>query len=286
VSGRTLKIILVLVFLVGATVIGFLFFRPAYPPHVQLPAEMVGIVAGFPITNTMVAAWLSIITLLVLFRLATANMKMVPGRGQNLAEIVIEAFLGLAENVAGRARARVFFPVIMTIFLFILTSNWMGLLPGYHTIYIASPDIHHPGMVPLIRAANTDLNMTLALALASVVATTIFGIRHLGIGEYAGKFFNFREGPIGVFVGFLELISEFSRIISFTFRLFGNIFAGEVLLAVVGFLIPWIVILPFFGLELFVGFIQAFVFAILTLVFMTVATTSHAHHESHEEGHH
>ncbi|HUE75250.1 MAG TPA: F0F1 ATP synthase subunit A [Chloroflexota bacterium] len=285
--GRNLRIILIVAFLAGATIVGFLFFRVKTVPHIQLPAEIVAFVGGFPITNTMVAAWLTIILLLVLFRLVTANLQMVPGRAQNLAEVLIEGAVGLAESVAGRERARIFFPLVMTIFLFVLTSNWMGLLPGYHTIYIQSPDDHHHGeMVPLIRSANTDLNMTLALALVAVVGATYFGIRQLGIGEYAGKFFNFREGVIGFFIGILELISEFSRILSFAFRLFGNIFAGEVLLAVVGFLIPWIVILPFFGLELFVGFIQAFVFAMLTLVFMTVATTSHAHHESHEEGHH
>ena len=132
-------------------------------------------------------------------------------------------------------------------------------------------------MVPLLRAASSDLNTTLAIALVSVTFTQIVGLRHLG-GEYLGRFFNVRGGPIGFYVGILELIAEFAKIISFTFRLFGNVFAGEVLIAVMTFLVPWIVVLPFYGLELFVGFIQAFVFAVLTLAFMSLATESHAEH--------
>src|SRR5262249_7027906 len=164
-----------------------------------------------------------------------------------------------------------------TIFFFVITANWMGLVPGFGSIgyWENVPGEEQQEFVPLLRAATTDLNTTLAIALTSVIATQVFGLRTLG-GGYVSKFINFR-GPIDFYVGILELIAEFAKIISFTFRLFGNIFAGEVLLAVIVFLVPWIAALPFYGLELFVGFIQAFVFAVLTLVFMTLATTAHEH---------
>ena len=135
-------------------------------------------------------------------------------------------------------------------------------------------------MVPFLRSAATDLNMTLALALVSVFLTQYFGIKALGF-RYFSKFIAIDfskgafEGFINLFVGILELISEFAKIISFTFRLFGNVFAGEVLLGVMAFLIPYLVSLPFYGLELFVGFIQALVFMMLTLVFFSLSTIGH-----------
>jgi len=142
--------------------------------------------------------------------------------------------------------------------------------------------------VPLLRPSSTDLNMTLALSLFAVIAVQIFGFRTLGIKGYAGKFFSLKGGPIMLYVGLLELIGEFSKILSFSFRLFGNIFAGEVLMIVISFLVPFVAALPFYGLEIFVGFIQAFIFATLTLIFMTVAVTGHGeeHHEQHEAAEH
>jgi F-type H+-transporting ATPase subunit a len=133
-----------------------------------------------------------------------------------------------------------------------------------------------PELVPLFRAATADLNTTLALAIFSIVLTQIFGFQHLKLG-YLKKFFNF-SNPLMTFVGILELVSEFAKIVSFAFRLFGNVFAGEVLLAVMAFLVPVVVPMPFYGLELFVGFIQALVFAMLSLVFFNMATQSHDEH--------
>lgn len=140
-----------------------------------------------------------------------------------------------------------------------------------------SDEHHGPTIVPIFRAATADLNTTLALALISVTFTQFYGFKYLGAG-YLTKFFNFKQGPIFTFVGLLELVSEFAKIISFAFRLFGNIFAGEVLLAVIAFLIPALAPIPFIGLEIFVGFVQALVFAMLTLVFTNMATESHAEH--------
>jgi len=139
------------------------------------------------------------------------------------------------------------------------------------------------GQVPLLRSMNADVTMTLAIACISVIMTQIFGIAALGVFPYAGKFFvaPWRD-PIGCFIGILELIAEFAKVISFTFRLFGNIFAGEVLLVVISFLMPYVAPIPFLGLEIFVGFIQALVFCMLTLVFVKMATMAHGgHEESH-----
>ena len=129
--------------------------------------------------------------------------------------------------------------------------------------------------MPFLRSANTDVNMTLAIALVAMFMVHMWGFTTLGFFGHMGKFINFRSGPIGLFVGVLEAISEVARVISFTFRLFGNIFAGEVLLVAMAFLLPLVGIIPFLGLELFVGMIQAFIFAMLTLVFATMATVSH-----------
>lgn len=137
-------------------------------------------------------------------------------------------------------------------------------------------ETHGPVFVPLFRAGTADLNTTIALGLVSIFLTQFIGVKNLGL-SYFKKFFDF-SSPINAYVGLLEMISEFAKIISFAFRLFGNIFAGEVLLAVIGFLVPVIAPMPFYGLELFVGFIQALVFAMLSLVFFNMATLGHDDH--------
>ncbi len=185
------------------------------------------------------------------------------------------------------------FPLMMSFFLFILIANWMGLLPGFGSIvihkneaaiekHVAVEDLenipskeaeHKEAPTPLFRGATADLNMTLALAISAFVLIQFFGFKELGLG-YLKKFFNFLN-PINFFIGILELISEFSKILSFAFRLFGNIFAGEVLLTVIAFLIPVLASFPFMMLEIFVGLVQALVFALLTAVFIQSATAKH-----------
>jgi len=270
------KGLLIAVVVVAAIIAGALL-APVPLAHIQLAAEPIGHIGGFTVTNSILAGWISTVVLIVVFYAATSNAQMVPSGLQNFVEYATEAILGLCESVAGVRKGRQFFPIVGTIFFFVILSNWMGLLPGFGSIgFRETTPEGETEFVPLLRAATTDLNTTLAIALTSVVATQIFGLKELG-GGYVEKFFNFRGGPIGIYVGLLELIAEFAKIVSFTFRLFGNIFAGEVLLAVIVFLVPWLAALPFYGLELFVGFIQAFVFAVLTLVFMTLATTAHEH---------
>ena len=183
---------------------------------------------------------------------------------QALLESLYEFVSTITPHQAGK-----FFSVIATIFLFVMLSSWAGLLPGAETIGLIK-DGHY---VPLIRGGTADLNITLGTAIFAVLAVQVFGYKSQGL-RYFKKFFNF-SNPINFFVGFLELISEFAKIMSFAFRLFGNIFAGEVLLAVIAFLLPIIAPLPFIGLEIFVGFIQALVFATLTLVFINIATSDH-----------
>jgi F-type H+-transporting ATPase subunit a len=240
---------------------------------------------------------------------SASNADLVPRGFQNLVELILDWFFSLVKDVAG-PRATRFFPIVMTLFLFVLFSNWLGLLPGFGSIgllehphspniagFIArgiflTPEEAVPGdegwvLVPFLRAPSTDLNFTLALALVSVVLTQYFGIRALR-GGYLRRFFDtsgFKDNAfVGIaqfFAGLLELIGEFTKIISFSFRLFGNIFAGEVLLVVIAFLLPYVASLPFYGLEVFVGFIQAVVFMMLTLVFFVTASTAHGSAEHH-----
>ena len=302
--------------------------------HIQLPAESVledELFPGFELTNTMVTTWITVLVIIVLAFFATRRMTEVPTGLQNVFEALIEFFSDLATSIAGPERGRRFLPLALTIFLFIVTANWLGILPGFGTIgRIETPEdvIHHaevadghevdlaevhlqifdgdgsfalllPGsvddeitaadfeehgvddgkqaglLVPFFRSANTEVNTTLAIAIVAMVMVHFWGFRTLGILGHAGKFLNFKSGPIALFVGILEIISEVARLISFTFRLFGNIFAGEVLLIAIAFLLPLIGIIPFLGLELFVGLIQAFIFSILTLVFAALATTGH-----------
>ncbi|GIV96525.1 MAG: ATP synthase subunit a [Herpetosiphonaceae bacterium] len=248
---------------------------------------------------------------------------LVPRGLQNFAEMSVEGIYNLCRSVDRRnvdrffaIAATIFFFVLFSNWLALLPgmgsigvcrtheqalvnpvhleeqpveSPLEGAAPGEHTAeeHAAGPcgvddEGHELVLVPLFRSPSADLNMTLALALISFFVTEYFGFKAFGLG-YLGKFFNFKEGPIMAGVGILELISEFVRIIAFTFRLFGNIFAGEVVLLVMAFLLPWLLPLPFYGFEVFVGFIQAFIFMILTVAFIAMALTPHhPHGEVHE----
>ncbi len=201
------------------------------------------------------------------------QMAMVPRGFQGAVEAVLEAGQELAQPLLGKEMAKKAFPLLMTFFLFIVLSNWFGIFPGFGTIGIYKIHEGEREFLPLFRSVYADLNMTLALAIISVVMTQVFGFIANGAG-YLKRYFNF-SNPVLFFVGLLEIVSEVAKIISFAFRLFGNIFAGEVLLMIVGFIAPFLAPLPFYGLELFVGLIQAVVFTMLTLVFFSMATSSH-----------
>ena len=226
-------------------------------------------------------------------------MNLVPDRLQAFIEWVVEMLLNFVESVAGRENARRFFPLTATIFLFVMFNAYLALLPIFgSTLHV---EVHHHE-VHLLRSANTDLNLTLAVALVAVCFVEYWGMSVLGGGKYlTSNFFNFGKlfrslgdlftgkvasglngvltGIINAFVGLLEIVSHFGRVISFSFRLFGNMTAGEILLVVMAFLVPFLIPLPFYGLELLVGFIQGLVFAGLTLVFASIAVTPHEHEE-------
>lgn len=253
-----------------------------------LASETIAHIGALPVRNTLIMAWIAVAVLVVvsLFTWAT-RYKEVPGRFQSLMEMIVEGFFNFFESVVGdRKQTRAFFPLVTTIFIFLAVANWMGIFPGVGSITVKEFAEGRELAVPIFRSMNADVNMTLAVALISVISTQLFGIAALGVLPYAGKFFVPPwKDPIGAFIGILELVAEFAKIISFSFRLFGNIFAGEVLLVVISFLMPYAAPIPFLGLEIFVGFIQALVFAMLTLVFLKMATTAHGGHEEHGEGH-
>ncbi len=223
---------------------------------------------GFTVTNSLLSTWIVMGILILLAVFISRNAKLIPTGLQNFFEKILETMYDLSVSVAGE-KAPVFFPLTFTFFLFIICANWFGLIPGIGSIGF------HEGekFVPYLRAATSDLNTTLALAIVSMFCVQYYGFKFQK-GHYLKKFLNF-SSPIMFFVGILEFISDISKIISFSFRLFGNIFAGEVLLMVIAFLVPVVGTLPFFGLELFVGFIQALVFSMLTLVFLNVASAAH-----------
>jgi len=273
----------------------------------------------FYLTNTMVATLIAdVILILIAFAVSRAvrSGELIPRGIPGAIEAILEVINNLTESTAGKWTKRIF-PYFATITLLVLVVNWMELIPGVDSIgrlehsdhgfpieeIIPGSNIYtilseqdagelaaHEGgynLVPFVRVASTDLNFTVALALISVLMTQVMGVRALG-ATYFTKFINVGGvftrpvfGLIDFFVGLLELLSEFSKLLSFSFRLFGNIFAGSVLLFVIGTLIPVFVQSMFLGLEFFVGLIQAVVFGMLTMVFMAQATQGHGEH--HEE---
>ena len=304
-------------------ILGFLAARafPPVLPHIQLPAEAYShtplftlpVIGAFSWTNTMTAMIIADIILILLalaVRRAVARGSLVPTGIAGAVEALLEVIYNLTESTAGKW-AKTIFPYFATITLLVLVVNWTELIPGVDSIGLLEEAEHGyatqqvaPGittivpteqeggtaLIPFVRVLSTDLNFTVALALISVIMTQVIGLRALG-PSYLTKFFNvgglFTRPIFGVIdfaVGFLELISEFSKILSFSFRLFGNIFAGSVLLFVIGFLVPVFAQSIFLMLEFFVGLIQAVVFGMLTMVFMAQATQGHeAHDEPSEE---
>ncbi|MCH8190177.1 MAG: F0F1 ATP synthase subunit A [Chloroflexi bacterium] len=409
-TGKQKFILIALVALV-ATVLGRLFLN-APISHISFAAETVGndIFGWWNITNSLISAWVAMAVIVLLAVLATRKMALVPRGMQNLVEASLEWLLGLVEGIAGKEHGRRFFPLVATIFLFILIGNWLSLLPIFGTIgkvdsaefvlteelgevlgdlkedfpaleselvaYEAVLEEHEEThgrdaapprppeaifqqvvrvldaeagddrlaifdgsgsllmipigykkvkeirlneywdfnawrpraeitggvvvsdesevdlegktvgiLLPYFRSMNTDIMNPLAIALIAMFMVEFWGIRANGFFSYVGRFANFKQGPIGVFVGGLEAISEFAKVISFTVRLLGNMFAGEVLIFSMVFLLPvlaGVFVFPFL-LEVFVGFIQAVIFAVLTVVFATIAVTSH-NGQAEEEG--
>jgi F-type H+-transporting ATPase subunit a len=257
-------------------------------------AEPIYHIGNFTITNSLLNSWMTVAILVIFFVLIGKKIKRIPKGIQNIFEIILEQALGLADSITGsRKISEKFLPISLALFLFILVNNWLGLLPGMGTIGFIEQEGAHKVFIPLFRGGTADINTTLALALFSVIASHIMGILTIGIWKHFNKFINLKVlaeipgkirkdatvilvNPIQAFVGIVEFIGEIAKIASLSFRLFGNIFAGEVLLASMMALFAYILPLPFMFLEIIVGLIQALIFAMLTLVFMTIATQDHA----------
>ena len=238
--------------------------------HVKLAPHTFTHVGPIPITDSLLATWLVMSILLVGAFAIGRTLRTIPGRLQSTVEWLFSFTLEQMESILeSRVLARKFFPFIMTIFIFISFANLMKFVPGLDAIGLFD---EHGVFNPLFRAVNTDLNVTLALALISFVVIEVTGVAMIGFFKYAGKFINF-SSPLNFIVGIIELISEVSRLISFSFRLFGNIFAGKVLLAVIAYFVPLFVPVPMIAFEMFVGIIQGLVFALLTLLFIKMAIT-------------
>lgn len=242
---------------------------------IEIGAEKIFSFFGMPITNTLLTSWVAMGILVLTAILISKKVRLIPSPLQNVFEVFVDKFLGLMAGVFGSSeKAEKYFPLIATIFIFILLCNWLGILPGIGSIGFFEQHDGEKKFVPFFRSTASDLNFTLALAIVVVLLINIFGAMAIGIRKHISKFFSFGS-PIDSFVGILELISELARIISFAFRLFGNIFAGEVLLIIIGSLAPLVVPVPFLILEIFVGFVQALVFAMLTMVFISIAIAHH-----------
>ncbi len=269
---------------------------------IQIPPEVIFYIGPLPVTNALLGTWISIILLFLFFFLGTRRRDLIPSGMQNAVEWIIEYLLNLTEGVSGKVKARKFFPLVASFFIFILFCNLLDIFPGVDTIgtvnlialrsaHLSVPSTfflvgdYSDKLTPWVRPGTSDLNLTLALALVSVIVTQIFGFYTLGAKQQLSKYFNFKafrhgfQGPIEFFVGLIELVTEISRILSFSFRLFGNIFAGSAVLAVFAWLLPFVSDAVFIPFELFVGFVQALIFALLTLVFLEIGTTSHEFEE-------
>lgn len=237
--------------------------------HVKLAPETLGTVLGVPITNTLLTSLFVSVALCVFAVWLGKRLTLVPSKAQLFFEEIIAYAYGFIEQTLEDAKAaRKFFPLLMTVFLFISLCNLAEFIPGVHSIQFLGPE----GMVPFLRGTNTDLNMTLALTLIVVTVIEVAGIMALGLGHYLHKFFTL-ESPIKAAVGIIEFVSEFARIISFSFRLFGNIFAGQVLITVATYFVPYVLPAPVMIFEMFVGIVQAAIFTLLTLFFIKLATT-------------
>ena len=276
-------------------------------PAIRTAPDIIFTIPGinFPVSNTLLCTWITIILLVAFFYAGIRRKSLIPTGVQNAAEFVVEYLLGLVDSVVGgnKEKGKKFFPLVATFFLFIIVANLLDVIPGVDTVgaidgegiaklhttsqpvlgFLLFGNISNQ-VIPWIRPATSDLNLTLAMALISVITTQIFGFYTLGAREHLSKYFTFKS-PIDFIVGLLELISEFARVLSFAFRLFGNIFAGSAVLAVFAFLLPFVADIAFIPFELFVAFVQALVFALLTLVFLDMATTGHGHTDDERLAH-
>lgn len=234
---------------------------------IVLAPETLNHIGILPVTNTLLVSWVSMAILIAIAIITRFSIRLIPEGFQNFLEIIIDFGWTTVEDLA-HEKAKVIFPICFTFFLYIIVSNYLGLLPGVGTIRFNGD--------PLLRSMNSDLNSTLGLALVSAVATHVLALRYLGLKDYLKRWFTLN--PIFLFVGILELVGEFTKVISLSFRLFGNIFAGEIVISTISNMFAFLLPLPFYFLEIIVGFVQAAIFMMLTLVFMVILTEKHEAH--------
>lgn len=247
--------------------------------NIVLAPEQLGSFLGIPITNSLITEWCVMALLIFCAWLIGRNPKLIPGKVQATFEWLFEFVIKYMEDTLNsRALALRYFPLIMTIFLFVFTMNELEFLP-----VVGSVGFFKNGeLIPIFRGATADLNVTLSLAIISFLVIEISGIAVLGFLKYGSKFVNFKGGAMGVAVGLLELIGNLARLISFSFRLFGNIFAGEILVAVAAAFLPLFLPVPVMLFESFVGLLQAAIFALLTLAFIQLAIAEPHGGEAHQ----
>lgn len=261
----------------------------AIPP---LAPETIFHLNGLPITNTLINSAIVLVLFLVLGLILRSKSQEIPDKVQNFAESILEVALGYIDQVThNRQKSLKFLPLVGSLFFFIVISNWLGVFPGIGSIGRWLEVYGELELVPIFRPANTDLNMTLAMAVLGVATPHVLGIVAIGFWKYANKFVklgdiwqSFKKGGMNIFVAFvefgagiIEIFSEIAKLVSLSLRLFGNVFAGEVLLTVMAGFVAFVVPLPFIFLEILVGFIQALVFAMLVLVFLSMATLVPSH---------
>ncbi len=268
--------------------------------EVTIYAEPIFHVSNFQITNSLITSWVSVLVLVLFFLAIRFSLKKVPGKLQNVFEVMLEGALSLCDQITNdRKISEKIFPVVFAVFMFILVNNWVGLIPLVGSMGFYALHEGHNVFVPLLRAGTADINTTLSLALMAVVGSNIFGVIIIGGWKMFNKYVNIQAlfdifkkikkdksvlilSPISVFVGLLELVGEMAKVASLSFRLFGNVFAGEVLLVSMTAIFAYIVPGPFLFLEVFVGLVQALIFSLLTAVYFTIASQDHSEHEEHE----
>ena len=266
-----------------------------------LYAEPVYHVGSFQITNALLTSWIAVIILIIIAIALRRKLAEVPKGIQNFFEIILDGALGLCDQITGnREITNKVFPLAISVFFFVLINNWLGVLPfgGFGLVETGGGK---SAFIPFVRSGTADINTTLALSLMAVIGANIFGIVSIGIWKTFNKYVNLKAiggipgkvkadpmvlvvAPVTFFVGVLELVGEFAKVASLSFRLFGNVFAGEVLLLSMSALLAYGLPIPFLFLEIFVGVIQAFIFAVLVLLYFTIAAQDHDEHEKHKEG--
>lgn len=267
--------------------------------NVTLFAEPIARIGNFTITNALVNAFVLMIGIVIFGRMFRSRVKEVPGRLQAGMEALLETLFGYFDQVTGsREKTLKFFPLIGSLFFFILLSNWMGLLPGTGSIGLWQVHGGESVFIPFFRPANSDLNLTIAMALVTVISSHVLGMITLGFFVHWNKFFQFGGiwkairslSPMNIMVslvefvvGLIEFVSEIAKVLSLSLRLFGNIFAGEVLMTVISSIFAYAMPLPFMALELIVGIVQATVFAMLSLVYLSILTQPPHGDEEHQE---